>query len=301
MTTTAGPYRATAMARDPWAQWALEGRAGGDECERRRLAHNVDIIRDRIIRAARLRPRDIVVDLGCGTGVLGLGALAREPLVRAIFVDHSPELLDRAQAAAHRLGVAARASFLLAPAETFAAVVPNGADVVVSRAVLIHIHHKAEVLRQIHAVLAAGGRLSLCEPVNTWSYPEPDDRFWGYDVVPVHDIAAKLKALYYAHVVPGTDPFVDFNEHDLWNGIEAAGFRRIHMRVERKTDTRVRPRSWATFAATQWNPRSPSLAEAMRTCLSSAEHSVFVTHMRPLVENGSGMTRWCVAYARAEK
>ena len=288
-------------AVDPWYEWLIARRFGGDSAEAQRIRRNWDVLAGRILRAARLRPTDVVLDLGCGGGLLGIAALTQGGVARAVFVDPSPELLSHAEAAARALGFSPRCSFINACADEIPVAVGEPVDAVLCRSVLIHIRHKREIFQAVHDLLRPGGRLSLFEPLNRWTYAEAPNRFWGYDVSEVAAIAAKLKALYDRCIAPDLDPMVDFDEHDLRRLIEDAGFRRLRMRVEWKSDTLTRPRVWKTFAEMQWNPRSPSLAEAMESELSPAERIQLIAHLQPLVERGDGKTRWSAVYAAAER
>ena len=63
---------------DRWADWLVRGRDRGAtdvQVQRRRRA--LDRVRDRVLRQARLRPGERVVDLGAGTGLLALEARKR--------------------------------------------------------------------------------------------------------------------------------------------------------------------------------------------------------------------------------
>src|SRR3954470_15550021 len=62
---------------------------------------------------ASLKPGEVVVDLGCGGGLdVFLAALKVGPVGKAIGIDMTPEMLDRAREAARRMG-AANAEFRL--------------------------------------------------------------------------------------------------------------------------------------------------------------------------------------------
>ncbi len=54
-------------------------------------------------------------------------------------------------------------------------------------------------------------------------------------------------------------------------------------------------RPWKTFAAMAFNPRIPTLAEAM------AEAARFAAHLRPLVERGEGAYPMALAYLWATR
>ena len=93
---------------DRWAAWLLEHRFGGDAALRDRILPRLYELRDRVLAGAGILAGDTVLDVGCGDGLLGLGAL---PLVGAdgtvVFSDISTDLLDecRSVTAALRLPV----------------------------------------------------------------------------------------------------------------------------------------------------------------------------------------------------
>ena len=68
------------------------------------------IVVEHMMRMAKVGPRDFVVDLGSGDGVIVLTA-AREHKARGFGVDIDPELVKLSNAEAKRLGIADRAVF----------------------------------------------------------------------------------------------------------------------------------------------------------------------------------------------
>jgi hypothetical protein len=68
------------------------------------------VVVDEMLRIANVGKDDFVVDLGSGDGVIVLTA-ARRFKARGLGVDIDPELVDRANSEARKLGVADRASF----------------------------------------------------------------------------------------------------------------------------------------------------------------------------------------------
>jgi len=69
-----------------------------------------------VLENARVRPGEVVLDVGAGDGLIAFGAM---PLVedsgRVVFCDVSQDLLDHCRNAAKELGVAERAEFVRAP------------------------------------------------------------------------------------------------------------------------------------------------------------------------------------------
>lgn len=68
------------------------------------------VVVEHMLRMAKVGPKDFVVDLGSGDGVIVLTA-AREHKARGFGVDIDPELVKLSNAEAKRLGIADRAAF----------------------------------------------------------------------------------------------------------------------------------------------------------------------------------------------
>ncbi|RME83491.1 MAG: methyltransferase domain-containing protein [Caldilineae bacterium] len=257
-------------------------------------------VRDRVLDNAQLQEGDILLDVGCGDGLIAFGALERSATVHVIFSDISQDLLDHARTIARRMGVLPRCRFVRAPAEDLSPIEGESVDVVTTRSVLIYVRNKQQAFCEFYRVLKAGGRLSIFEPINRFGYPEPPDLFWGYDVAPVAEIARKLKALYQRLQPPASDPMLDFDERDLLAFAEKAGFREIHLELQ----VDIRPKDkvgWEALLRTAGNPKIPTLEEAMEQVLSPAERETFAAYLRPLAETGQGVTRRAVAYLWAGK
>jgi hypothetical protein len=94
---------------------------------------------------------------------------------------------------------------------------------------------------------------------------------------------------------------VDFDERDLVRHAQDAGFPRIDLELRVSVETRKRPQPWELLIRTSGNPLVPTLAEAMSQALSPEEVTEFATHLRPLVESGTGLERRALAYLTAVK
>lgn len=293
-------------ARDQWASWILERRFGGDTEGAEATMRHLAPVRDRVLAGAEVREGHVVLDVGAGDGLVAFGAV---PLVgetgKVIFSDVSQDLLDVSRELAERGGVLERCEFVQAPAEGLGPIADESIDVLTTRSVVIYVKEKQRAFDEFHRVLRPGGRLSMFEPVNAFGYPEPDDRFCGFDVTPVADLKRKVDEAYVRR--SGDLTLVDFDERDLLAFADRAGFTKVELHYEAtvahggEAPWGGEPRSWETFANMAPNPLAPSLVEAIEEALTPAEAERFVAHVRPLYEARAGTSRYAVAYLRAVK
>jgi ubiquinone/menaquinone biosynthesis C-methylase UbiE len=286
--------------QDMWAQWLLNRRFGGDPARMKRMMAFLYPIRDRVLSPLDLPENGILLDVGCGDGLIAFGTLEKFEGSRVIFSDISQDLLHHAEALAQEMGVRERCQFVRAAAEDLSTLADESVDAVTTRSVLIYVSEKQKAFDEFHRVLKNGGKLSIFEPINRFSFPEPPDKFEGYDVTPVADVAQKLTALYLQIQPLDTDPMGDFDERDLISQAERAGFTEIHLDLQ----IEVKPHEnddWSAFLHTAMNPKIPTLAEAMEQVLTAEEIERFTGHIRPLVEARKGTRRIALAYLWAVK
>ncbi len=116
------------------------------------------------VRAAGLRPGEVVVDLGCGGGIdTILAAHAVAPAGRAIGLDMLPEMLELAARHAAEAGVR---NVEWVRGELEAIPLPAGSvDVVISNGVVNLSPRKSRAFAEIFRILRPGGRMVVADIV----------------------------------------------------------------------------------------------------------------------------------------
>jgi arsenite methyltransferase len=284
--------------RDIWAAWLAEHRHGGDSEVRREMLGQLTEVRDKVLDRAGFAVGESLLDVGCGEGLIGFGALERGA-DQVIFSDISQDLLDFCCETAEALGVSSRCDFVRAGADELTGIADASVDVVTTRSVLIYVADKARAFREFFRVLRAGGRVSLYEPINRFGMEHRLEGFWGYPSNGVHHLAQKVEGVF-AAIQPPSDPMIDFDERDLVRHGEDAGFFPIDLELQVEVRA-TKPRPWPAFANSSGNPKIPTIVQAMEQALTSEEREQFADHLRPLVEEGRGVWRMAHAYLAAVK
>lgn len=286
---------------DRWHRWLMDGRFGGHPAARERfLTEHMYPIRDMVLDRAKLQPRDTVLDVGTGDGLIAFGALEWPGRLRqVIFSDISQDLLDHCEAAAAAEGQLDRCRFVLTPADSLDGIADASVDVVTTRSVLIYVKDKAAALRAFYRVLGPGGRISLFEPVNVLT--RDPGRLLGYDITPVRQLATKIGKFYQSIQPDGVDPMSDFDDRDLVRHAERAGFADISLELRVSVKNGKQPVPWDRALRIAGNPLVPPLGEVIDQVLTPQEAAEFTAHLKPLVESGTGRERQAHAYLAAAK
>lgn len=289
--------------RDKWSSWLQSGRYGGDENVRLQAVEFLHDVRDRVLQGAALSGDEVLLDIGTGEGLIGLGALSllQPPHGHVIFTDISQACLDRVARSIAEQPRAVASSFHRLSADSLAGIGAESVDVVTSRSVLIYVKDKQRAFDEFFRVLRHDGRLSLAEPINRdrMQLSKARDEYYGYDVAPIADLMARIKAADDA-IDPDNDPMTDFSYLDLVEMCEDAGFTESHIAV-RCDVTKRKPRAWDSFIGFAPNPNARTIGEELQAFFSRDELTTVESHLRPLVESGTGAEHRIMVYVSALK
>lgn len=285
---------------DLWSQWLLHRRFGGDPRRLQAMLDSLSPIREKVLSHANLTDGEVLLDVGCGDGLIAFGALTGTRAGKVILSDISQDLLDHARSLAREMGVIRRCQFLQAPAENLSALDDACVDAVTTRSVLIYVQAKQRALNEFYRVLRPGGRLSIFEPINAYPYPEaaraPSD-----DDSDIEELRDKIKAVYQRYQPKETDPMLDFDERDLLAMARQAGFEEVHLELQVEIVPRTGGRDWETYLRSAPNPKAPTPAEVINEALTPAEAERYVAYMRPRVEGAHGERKLAGAFLWAVK
>jgi arsenite methyltransferase len=170
------------------------------------------------ISFAKLRPEEVVVDLGSGGGVdCFLTSKEVGPAGSVIGVDMTPQMLAKARNNAD-LGGYTNVEFRLGEIENLP-VADHTADVVISNCVINLSTDKRRVYREAFRVLKKGGRFAVADMVALAPLPETIKQ----------DVAA------YTGCISGA---ASVEEVKAW--LAAAGFERVDVHIKRKSSEFIR-------------------------------------------------------------
>lgn len=286
-----------------WRDWLISGRFGGSALARASGTSILHSIRDRILSSSDIGKGDIVLDAGCGNGLLGLGVLEQYgESAKCVFLDSSADVLEVVRNECNSKGVSHAAQFVCGFIEDMVKVQDASIDVVLIRSVLSYVSAKSQAFKECYRVLNVGGRISICEPINKFQLLSfGKQNLFGVDLIPLGTLGAKVLDQYGLSDEINSNPMYDFDEQSLFEMAVRAGFQEIFLSFEVCFSKSIKFPPWDILIKSPPNPFLPSLEVAMERALTDEERKVFISYFRPIVEGNSFAGFQALCFLNAQK
>lgn len=176
-------------------------------------------VRDIVITKATIKPGDKIIDLGCGSGLLGFGIIEKfSDNVEVIFSDKFIDCLEECKKLLTQCNVPYKATFL--QSDVLDIKLPdNSVDKALTRSVLVHVVDKQKAINEIYRILKPGGTYSAFEPIigSNTRYHELTNASeitdWEAFKQAEDDFMSDMN-----------DPLTNFDANSIAQNLDAAGF-----------------------------------------------------------------------------
>lgn len=203
-----------------WTEWLKRNRFAGQTPEMiEQTTKWLQAVRDVILVYAEIRPEDIVIDIGCGTGLLAFKALElQECKGKVIFSDMFQDCLDDCKKILDEAGVTEGYEMLKCPVEHIA-LPESSVHKAIMRSVLVHVLNKQPAINEIYRILKPSGKFCAFEPVI-----RSNTRYWQILDPMYIDKYEDFKKAENEIMENEADSLCNFDENTLKMNLEIAGF-----------------------------------------------------------------------------
>lgn len=217
----------------------------------------LEAVRDVILVYAEIKPYDVVLDIGTGTGLLAFKALEQQNCSgRVIFSDMFQDCLDDCKKILDEAGVKSGYELLKCPVEHIA-LPESSVHKALMRSVLVHVVNKQPAISEIYRVLKPGGKLCAFEPII-----RSNTRYWEILDPMYVEKYEDFKQVENEIMENPLDSLCNFDEHTLETNLEIAGFSVPEVKLQEvRSRYVVQPNMVREWFINPPSPNQPSTKE----------------------------------------
>lgn len=281
-----------------WTEWLKNSRFSYmSEEQKQQTMQFLYQVRDKVLDRAKLKPHDILIDIGTGSGLLAFGAYERlKGTGKAIASDAFMDCVEECYKIARECGIENEMGFLQADASNTE--LPDvSVDVVVMRSVLVHIVDKPKAIKEFFRILNSGGRISIFEPVIS-----KNTKYFELMVPEKYSNYEALKQSEIKMTSDKNDPLMNFDEDSLKKNFEEAGFKNIDIEIAVQSSTyQVSKEMIEPWFNTPPSPGNPTVKEKYLRDFSEEEVNQFIETLKLDLDGKTITINSPTVYISAEK